>query len=176
MVKKSHWIGLALCLGATASMAATCTSTKDLGGLGPPDVGLFGTSFSKVGSYVDCFTFSLGGSATTLGGVLEIDPLLNKLNIDVKSVSLYSSDSTTAWQTDTTPLFFNFGGLVGGGIVYTLQVASSVTSNWLGDSREVGYSGKIVTLASAAPEPSAYALAIVGLAVVGAGVLRARRR
>jgi hypothetical protein len=175
MIKKAHWVGLALCVSATSSMAAACTSTKSLGGLGPPDIGLFGNSFSKVGSYVDCFTFSLGGPATSLGGVLEVDPLLNKLNIDVKSVSLFRADGTTMWQPDTSPLAFNFSGLLGG-VVYTLQVASNVTSNWLGDSRDVGYAGKIVTLASAAPEPAAYALAIAGLAVVGVGVLRSRRR
>ncbi len=65
---------------------------------------------------------------------------------------------------------------MGGAAVYTLQVASQVSEGWgLYDSK-VGYAGKIVTLASAAPEPAAYALAIVGLAVVGAGVLRSRRR
>lgn len=175
MVKKSHWVGLALCIGTMSSMAATCTSTKSLGGLGPPDIGFFGNSFSKVGSYVNCFTFSLGGPATSLGGVLEIDPLLNKLNIDVKSVSLFAGDKKSSWQPDTSPLAFSFSGLLGG-VAYTLQVASSVTSNWLGDGRDVGYAGKIVTLASAAPEPAAYALAIVGLAVVGAGVLRVRKR
>jgi hypothetical protein len=175
MVKKSHWVGLVLCIGASSSIAAACTSTKDLGGLGPPGIGYFGNSFSRSGSYVDCFTFKVESWATSGGFVGELDPLLNKLNIDVKSIALYSSNSASALQVDDSPNFFSFGGLLGG-MVYTLQVASSVTSNWLGDSRDVGYSGKIVTLASAAPEPAAYGLAIAGLAVVGAGVLRARRR
>jgi hypothetical protein len=175
MIKKLHWVGLALCIGATSSMAAACTSTKNLGGLGPPGIGLFGNSFSQSGSYVDCFTFSVASSATSGGIVGEIDPLLNKLNINVKSISLYSSNSSSALAVDDSPFLFSFGGLLGG-VVYTLQVASSVTSAWGLYGSDVGYAGKIVTLASAAPEPAAYALAIAGLAVVGVGVLRARRR
>lgn len=175
MVRKSLWVGLALCIGATASLAATCTSTRSLGGLGPPGIGFFGNSFSQSGTYVDCFTFSVGSSATSGGIVGELDPLLNKLSIDVKAISLYSDVGVTALQVDTSPMLFSFGGLLGG-VVYTLQVATKVTGDWGLYSSNAGYAGKIVTLASAAPEPSAYALAVVGLAVVGAGLLRTRKR
>ena len=175
MFTKSQWVAVALCVGAVSANAATCTSTTNLGGLGPPDVALFGNSFSTAGSYVDCFQFTLNGAATSFGGVLEVDPLLNKLNLDIQSISLFSGNSVTALQTDMTPLMFSFGGLLGG-VVYTLQVASTVGSTAGLFNLDVGYAGTIVTLASAAPEPSAYALAIAGLAVVGAGALRARRR
>ena len=76
-------------------MAGSCTSTKDLVGLGPPGIALFGNSFSAADSYVDCFNFSLSGAATSLGGVLQVDPWLNKLNIDVTSISLYLKDGVT---------------------------------------------------------------------------------
>ena len=154
-------------------MAAACTSTKDLGGLGPPGIGLLQKSFSQSGSYVDCFTFSVGGPASSGGFVGELDIWGNRLNINVSSISLYSGN--TQLQIDTSPLLFSFGGLLNGA-VYTLQVASQVSGTWGLYDSNVGYAGKIVTLASAAPEPAAYALAIVGLAVVGASVLRARRR
>jgi hypothetical protein len=172
ILTKSQLAGIALCFGAASASAATCSK---LGSLGPPDIALFGNSFSSAGSYVDCFTFELSGPATSFGGVVELDPL-SKLNIDVTSISLYASSGTSNWQPDTTPLAFSFGGLVGGaGVVYTLQVVSTVVAGW-GFNANVGYGGTIVTLASAAPEPSAYALAIAGLAVVGFGVLRSRRR
>lgn len=175
MITKSHVVGIAMCIGASSSMANACTSTKSLGGLGPPDVALFGNSFKKAGSYVDCFSFTLAGAATAIGGVVEYDPPFNKLDIDVKSVALYSNSSATAVQTDWSPLDFSFGGLIGG-MVYTLQVISTVSKDSGPFGLEVGYGGKIVTLAAAVPEPAAYALALVGLTVVGVGMLRARKR
>ena len=170
---KALFAGLAISLASSVSGAATCTSSTTLGTLG-----LFGSSFSSAGTYYDCFTFSLSGNAKAVGGILELDPFWNKLNISLKSVSLFS-DGTLVGNMDTSPLTFSFGNLAGGAL-YTLQVVSNVIVasgivGTRGKNDNVGYAGVITTLASPAPEPAAYALAAAGLAIVGVSAWRRRR-
>ena len=166
---KALFAGLAISLASSVSGAATCTSSTTLGTLG-----LFGSSFSSAGTYYDCFTFSLSGNAKAVGGIQELDPFWNKLNISLKSVSLFS-DGTLVGNMDTSPLTFSFGNLAGGAL-YTLQVVSKViVASGIGTNDKVGYAGVITTLASPAPEPAAYALAAAGLAIVGVSAWRRRR-
>jgi len=173
----------ALCALALAgpAMAATCSSAKDWGNLGPPGLEVFGHAFSSTGSYLDCYTFSLSSSATSFGGVIEIDPSLlgfdlNYLAIDVSAVSLFNG-SVAGGQTgslfafDGSPSDFTFGGLTAG--TYTLAIASNITSEWGVLPGPVGYIGSIATaVASPAPEPEALAMMFAGLAGVGAAVRR----
>jgi len=173
---KSYTAALALTIGVTSAVGATCTSNATLSlGLGHD----IAKSFSAAGSYVDCFTFTTVARGSGFSGWLsESDPLLNKLNI-VSSVALYAGNTLLNLVKSVDFLntqLFSFGSLAGG-TTYRLEVTSNVTSDprIIGTNRDVGYSGRIVTLAAAAPEPAAYALAIAGLAVVGAGVLRRRR-
>ena len=75
--------------------------------------------------------------------------------------------------TDTSPLYFSFGGLAGGGL-YTLAIASEVARDpglW---KVPVGYAGLIATVAAPVPEPGALALLLAGL--VGVGAVTWRRR
>jgi hypothetical protein len=176
MKLKNCTAALALCSAVPMAMAAapTCNSTTGWGSLGPPGSQLFGNSFNSVGSYSDCFTFTLASQADSFGGVLEIDPLLNKLDINVKSVALYLGDAMIG--RDTSPLLFSFGSLAGAAATYTLQVVSDVSRDWGVSNWKVGYIGKIATVAAPVPEPAAYALAIVGLVVVGACALRRNPR
>ena len=174
MKYKALFAGLAISLASSVSGAATCTSSSSLGALGS-----FSGSFSSAGTYSDCFAFSLSGNAKAVGGILEIDPFWNKLNISLKSVSLFSQDGTRVGNMDTSPLTFSFGNLAGGAL-YTLQVVSNVIVasgivGTRGKNDNVGYAGVITTLASPAPEPAAYALAAAGLAIVGVSAWRRRR-
>ena len=175
MKYKALFAGLAISLASSVSGAATCTSSSSLGALGS-----FSGSFSSAGTYSDCFAFSLSGNAKAVGGILEIDPFWNKLNISLKSVSLFSQDGTLVGNMDTSRLTFSFGNLAGGGALYTLQVVSNVVVasgivGTRGKNDNVGYAGVITTLASPAPEPAAYALAAAGLAIVGVSAWRRRR-
>lgn len=170
---KSLIAGAVLALAGVSAMAAapTCTSTTGWGELGPPGYEFFGNSFNSAGSYTDCYTFSLGSAADSFGGTIELDSWLNSLDINLLSVSLYSGDAQIG--SDSSPGFFSFAGLSGGG--YTLAVSSQVTSHdglWDG---KVGYLGLIATIAAPVPEPQALALMLVGIAGVG-GALALRRR
>lgn len=152
----------ALALAATAGTAsADCTS---LGTLGPPGAALFGNSFSASGTYTDCYTFQLLSGANSFGGMLESWDPLNKLSIDVKSISL-SGGTLASTLTDWTPTLFDFGGLGAG--TYTLSVLSVVDTDWGLYRDKVGYLGGIATVA-AIPEPETYALMLLGLAAIGA--------
>jgi hypothetical protein len=170
---KALLASIALTVAASASMAAlpTCYSTTSWNSLGPPDVEVFGNSFKSAGSFTDCYTFNLESSADSFGGVIELDTLFNKLDIDVTSVSLFLGNSLLS--SDTSPLSFSFGGLAGGGL-YTLAIASTVESDpglW---KIPVGYAGLIATIAAPVPEPGAVALMVAGLLGVGAVAWRRR--
>lgn len=164
---------LALSLLGASAFAQSCTRTTSLGQMGPPDLAYLGNSFNSAGNYSDCYNFSLGGPATSFGGAIELNTLLNKLEIDVASVALYAGGSQVG--IDYSPLAFSFGALAGG-VTYTLAVAGSVAQNWGLFDGKVGYSGLFATHAAPVPEPSAYALALLGLLGVGLAVRRKQRR
>jgi PEP-CTERM motif len=161
----------ALALAAPA-MAATCTSTSAWGDMGPPAAQLFGHSFGSAGAFNDCYTFTLDGSATAFGGTVEIDPIFDKLDIDVSSVSLFSGSNLIG--ADATPGLFSFGGLSAGN--YTLAVAGLVSNAPGFINTRVGYSGGLVTLAAPVPEPESYAMMLAGFFGVGFSVLRRKKQ
>lgn len=158
--------GLAVlgCLYAFSMTASACT---------PLSSGAFGQSFASAASYTSCFTLTLADHAKRLtGGLLKIDPVGNSLNIKVTSLSLYSGEKLV--KTANSPWLFSFGRLTGGS-PYELRIVSEVTdANRAGRPGNVGYAGLITNVASAVPEPSAYALGLVGLLAVGIGAWRRR--
>lgn len=179
---KSLAAAVVLMFGAPA-MAATCTGGYRLGDLGPPGAAWFGEAFSRAGGYLDCYSFSLTSAADSFGGALEIDPWLNKLDIDLTSISLYSGASLGGATTgaligsDYTPNLFSFGSLAAG--AYTLAVASTVSRDRGLWNSDVGYIGVLATsratVASPAPEPETYAMMLAGLVGIGAMVRRRKQ-
>jgi hypothetical protein len=167
-------VGLWMAASSASAAVATCTSTQSLSELGPPGIATFGNSFSSAGSYVDCYTFTLDAPATSFGGVIEIDPLFNRLDIDITDVSLYAG-STRLVDTIDNPLLFGFQGLLGGpgAPMFILALSSVVTTDPGWRDRPVGYAGAIMTSAvKALPEPGPLAL----LAATGLGLLAIRRK
>jgi PEP-CTERM motif len=170
------------------SMAAVCSGGYGLGTMGPPGASWFGESFSRAGSYLDCYSFSLSSAADSFGGTWELD-LSPTLSIDVTGFSLYSGGvnqgATTGSLVSGTNSSsgitnsFSFGALAAG--TYTLAVSSTIGragQSWW--DVPVGYVGQIVTsrsapIASPAPEPATYAMMLLGLAGV-AGVARRRKK
>lgn len=183
MKLKAAIASVALVMSAP-SMAAVCTGGYGLGTLGPPGASWFGETFSRSGSYLDCYSFSLTSAADSFGGTLELDALLNRLDISLSGVSLFAGGVTSGATSgtlvgqDSSPGMFSFGSLAAG--TYTLVVASQVTrDSGLWDA-PVGYAGLIATsnasVASPAPEPAAAAMMLAGLVGVGAVVRRRKKR
>jgi hypothetical protein len=174
---KALAVGVLLASASTTSFAVpTCNSSTDWVSLGPPGVKYLSNWFSSAGTYNDCYTFSLGANADSFGGVVELDPWFNTLDIDVTSVSLLLNGSSIG--EDQSPLNFAFGDLDQGGI-YTLVVNSLVTADPSGLwNAPAGYIGLIGAMPSApaptsVPEPTT--LTLLGLGLVTAAVVRRRR-
>lgn len=161
-------VALCAALAGGSATAASCSSTSNFGNMGPPGFALFGHSFSQSGSFNDCYTFSLNSAADSFGGVIEIDPWLNKLDIDVSTVSLFFGSSLVG--QDSSPLAFSFGNLLAGN--YSLQVAGNVGRDHGLTGAPVAYGGTMMTVAAAVPEPETYAMMFAGLIGVGAAVRR----
>ncbi len=155
----------ALALAAAASPAfAACDNTSSLGDLGTPGLTFFANTFGTAGSYTDCYTFDLLGSADSFGGVLESWTSWNKLSIDVTSVSLWGGTLGGTLTDASLSDGFDFAGLGKGH--YTLAVSSFVDSGEGYYTSKVGYAGAIMTV-SPVPEPETYALMLLGLVAIG---------
>ncbi|MCL4699539.1 MAG: hypothetical protein KJ023_21210, partial [Burkholderiaceae bacterium] len=108
MKLKSLAVGVALATAASFASAAACTSTGSLGDLTPVDLDSFTQSFSSVGNYSDCRSFSISSPANALGLVFDWDLSLRR-DFDVTSVSLFNggivagATSGSLIGTDTTP-------------------------------------------------------------------------
>ena len=122
----------------------------------------------KLGAFTDYYTFAIsGGNAAAGGAFVNLD--LGGLDLALTSISL-TGDGLN--YTDTSPADFSFGNLAGN-TTYTLAVSGNLSQQSY-DAGILQYEGTIRSVASAAPEPSALALALAG--VLGVAALARRRR
>jgi hypothetical protein len=154
--------------------AAACTQTFSLGSMGPPDIAVFGNSYTSAQSFKDCYAFSLNSTADAVGLVLQWD-FSNRLDIDLLGVSLLSGTGTVLSTFSGNSPLFNFNNLLSG--AYQLAITGQVTSDSLKRANgTVGYTGLLSTSSTsvAAPVPEAETLAMLalGLGVVGWSVRR----
>jgi len=171
MKLRSLLIGLAIAVTVPA-----WSVTQDLGEIDTSDssfsrafVRFFGYG-TPVGAFTDYYTFTLGGGgAGATGGIASFE--LGWVDLALSSVALYTGSSLIA--SDSTPGTFSFSNL-SGGTQYTLAVSGNLASSPNLDLGAAFYQGTIRSVASAASEPSALALALAGL--IGVGLLARRRR
>jgi len=152
------------------AMAATCTSSFSLGALGAPSLSLLGNSFGSVQHFNDCYNFKLTKAENVGGIMLELDASFRR-NIDLGSISLFGG-SLASTLIDLSPFAFGFSNLLAGD--YQLMISGDVTgqNGGLFGGGLVGYGGALATtealvVAPAVPEPSTWAMMILGFAGVG---------
>lgn len=140
-----------------------------LGNLSTPGGFLIGNSFDGPGTFVDTYGFSISNPANASTLVLEIDPLLNRLNLEISSVALSGVGSFAGSG------LLNFGALAAGS--YVLSITSIVSQTRGLTNLGVGYGG-LLALTSArgvrsqVPEPSTLAIYLLGLLTVAFAVRR----
>jgi hypothetical protein len=161
-------LSLAMALGSAGSMAATQNlGTLDANGTDFDHTfwSFFGAG-SPLGPFTDYYTFNLAAPATGAAGGTQVDFEWGIVNLSLTSVSLYGSGGQLLGSA--SPSAFTFNGLGAGS--YKL----AITGDYQGLIGAASYSGTIRSIASAAPEASSFAMALVGL--VGVGAMVARRR
>lgn len=154
---------------------AACTSSFSLGSIGAPSLSVLGNSFGSVQHFNDCFSFKLTGpgSKDAFGLVLGLDASLRR-DIDLGSISLSGGSLSSTIFDDN---LFSFNNLLAGD--YQLVIAGDVTgrNGGLFGGGLVGYGGVLgigPAVAPAVPEPSTWAMMVLGFA--GVGFLAYRRR
>jgi hypothetical protein len=176
---KRFWLSLAGALMfANAAHAAIASCSTGSTAIASGSTELFGSSFTSAQSFSNCFSFTLPTDQSTdvFGGTLEFDSL-SFLDIDISSISLSGSGLSTP-LIDTTPGVFSFNGLVGG--IYQLVVSGHVTRGTGWDDIlpvPVGYAGALSVnqgVVAAVPEPSTWAVMILGF--IGVGFMAYRRK
>jgi hypothetical protein len=162
---------------ASPAVAATCTTSFNLGAMGPPALSLFGNVFGSVQSFSDCYDFKLNKLANTVGFTIEFD-VSPRRDIDLAAITL-SGGGLLFSIVDLTPSSFSFDGLLAGD--YQMVITGDVTGTnggFLGGGI-VGYGGSLLTstaIAPAVPEPCTWAMMILGFAGVGFMAYRRSRK
>jgi len=171
----------AVALVAMATQAGAATVAVGL--LGSTNASLGGV-FNNQGTYTDYYTFTIGAGSNGIAGSTT-DTAKTSTVRDVAITKFVLSGGTLGSSLTDTSIGdgFSFAGLGAGS--YTLAVTLNVTtpSAWLNNnstSYKGSYTGSfhalaspVSSVASPAPEPADFAMALMGL--VGVGVMVRRR-
>jgi hypothetical protein len=171
----------ALALMAVAAQAGA--STVAVGLLGSTNASL-GNTFNNQGTYTDYYTFTIGaGSNGITGTTTDTAKTSTVRDVSISQYVLTGGTLTTSMIDTTSADGFSFTGLGAGSYTLAVTVNVSTTSAFLFNnlsSYTGNYSGNFralaapaATVASPAPEPADFAMALIGL--VGVCVMVRRR-
>ncbi|RZL01200.1 MAG: hypothetical protein EOP36_12605 [Rubrivivax sp.] len=160
-------------LVSLASMAGAATT--NLGLLSAGDT-KFGNTFYSAGTFTDYYTFSIGANSSgAAGNITDTDWSIFTRDVDVTKITLSGGTLASAVSDSNADDGFSFSGLGAG--AYTMALTLQVGSGFLTSG---SYNGTIhavaatAPVASPAPEPADFAMALMGLAGVGFMVRRSR--
>ncbi len=158
-------------LGASLLSTAAFAGVTSLGNLDPENAAGFG-DFNTTGVFFDAATFNLTVSANT--AVSATIAVNNKAQFTPGLLQLFSGAPFSGTLLDSAPLTFggsaytaSFTDSLGPGIYYA-EITGRVNSTVLG----VG--GSVTTIA--VPEPSTWAMMLIGFASLGFAGYRASRK
>ncbi len=162
----------------TVAGVSSFAKTEDLGVLGTGGA-TFGNSFSSFGGFTDYYTFQLGDAVAAAGGTVSYDSRWQDIALTAITLQTWTGVTWFNWSgyttlgSDSTPSQFAFTGLGSGS--YRLAVSGNIGLDYdrQNPNGRASYEGSIRSIASAAPEPGAFAMMLAGL--VGVGVLAKRR-
>lgn len=159
-----------------ASQAGAVTTGLGLLGTGDTE---FSNSFWSTGTFTDYYTFTLGSTSGGVGGsVLTTDLSLFTRDLDVTQLTLSGGTLASTLVDSDASNGFSFNGLGAGN--YTMALTVNVGNKATFFSSYGAYQGTIhaqastAPVASPAPEPADFAMALMGLAGVGFMVRRRR--
>lgn len=175
-VLKSVVVATLLSAAGYASAIGTASNPVSLGLLGDEDT-KFGNTFSSTSNFTDYYSFTIGGNSNGAAGS-TFDTAWNFVltGVDVTSITL-SGGSLSSALVDNSPGSFIFTGLGNG--TYTMAVSGNSTwglfsSSYNGTIHAITTASSTAPVASPAPEPADFAMALMGLAGVGYMVRRTR--
>ncbi len=159
-----------------ASMAGAATT--NLGLLTAGDTS-FGNTFYSSGTFTDYYTFSIGANSSgAAGNITDSDLSFFTRDVDVTQIVLSGGTLSSALKDINADDGFSFVGLGAGS--YTMALTVKVGTGFLTSGYYNGTIHAVVNqtptapVASPAPEPADFAMALMGLAGVGFMVRRSR--
>lgn len=170
-------------LMAVAAQAGAATTAVGLMG---STAASLGNTFNTKGTFTDYYTFTIGaGSNGIAGSTTDTAKTSTVRDVAVTKFVLSGGTLGSSLLTDSTiGDGFSFVGLGAGSYTLAVTVDVSTTSAWLNNnstSYKGSYTGSFralaapASVASPAPEPADFAMALIGLAGVGVMVRRRSR-
>lgn len=173
---------VAIALVGMAAQAGAATTAVGL--LGATSSSLGGT-FNNKGTYTDYYTFTIGaGSNGIAGSTTDTDKTSTIRDVAVTKFVLSGGTLGSSLIDTSIGDGFSFVGLGAGSYTLAVTLDVSTTSAWLNNnstSYKGSYTGSFraltapASVASPAPEPADFAMALIGLAGVGVMVRRRSR-
>lgn len=153
-------------------------ATTNLGLLSAGDTN-FGNTFYSWGTFTDYYTFSIGSNSSgAAGNITDSDLSFFTRDVDVTKIVLSGGTLGSALSDTYADDGFSFTGLGAG--AYTMALTVKVGTGFLtsgyykGTIHAVVNAAPTAPVASPAPEPADFAMALMGLAGVGFMVRRRR--
>lgn len=174
---KSAVLATLVSFAGYASAIGTAASPVSLGLLGDADTTFSNTLKNTTGGFTDYYSFTIGGNSTgAAGSTVETAWNFFVSGVDITSIKLTGGTLSSALIDTNADNGFLFSGIGAG--TYTLALSGNVTwgltsGKYTGTIHAISSSAPV---ASPAPEPADFAMALMGLAGVGYMVRRRSAR